>query len=99
MGIIQMIKEAILGTTVDFRALINEGAVVVDVRTKDEFRMGHAKKSINIPLHNLSNKLDQLRGKTVILVCRSGARSGRATSFLKNNGIDSYNARAWQNVA
>ncbi len=88
-----------MGKSVDFRALIKEGAVVVDVRTKDEFRMGHAKKSINIPLHNLANKLDLLQGKTVVVVCRSGARSGQAMTFLKNKGIESYNARAWQNVS
>ena len=99
MGIFSMIKEAFTGSTVDYMSLIDQGAIVIDVRTKEEFRSGHAKKSINIPLHTLGGELDILRGKVVIMVCRSGARSGQATKVLKGQGIEAYNAGAWQNVA
>ena len=37
--------------------------------------------------------------KKIIAVCRSGARSGQATSFLKQQGIDVINGGPWQNVA
>lgn len=98
MGIFSLIKEALSGSPVDYSALIAGGAVIVDVRSKDEFRSGHAKKSVNIPLHTLGNKVSSLKGKKVILVCRSGARAGQAKSMLKNNNIEAHNAGAWQNV-
>ena len=94
-----MLKEALIGNSVDYSALISEGAIVVDVRSEGEFLNGHANRSINIPLHLLSDNLGELQGKTVVVVCRSGARSGQAKKFLETQGIEAYNARAWQNVA
>ena len=98
MNFFSMIKEAVTGPTVDFKSLIAEGAVIVDVRSKSEFQSGHAKKSINIPLQSIGNKIASFKGKQVIPVCRSGARSGQAMRMLKDNGIEAYNAGAWQNI-
>ena len=80
---------------------LNEGAVVIDVRTPIEFREGHVKGSKNIVLNNIPTAVNEIKGfnKKVIAVCRSGARSGQATSFLSKQGIDVINGGPWQNVA
>jgi rhodanese-related sulfurtransferase len=98
MGIMTFFKNILTGNSVDYSALIAEGAVIVDVRTKEEFKFGHAKNSKNIPMSSLPGKINSLKGKTVILVCRSGARAGSARQMLQANGITAYNAGAWQNV-
>jgi len=98
MGLISKLKEALFGLPVDYSALLKEGAMIVDVRTKQEFHQGHAKKSQNIPLSNLSTKVGTLKGKKVILVCRSGGRARQAKSMLAQNGIEAYNAGPWQTV-
>ena len=99
MGIFNQLKEAFQGPTEDYAKLFAKGAIIVDVRSKQEFQSGHAKGSKNIPLNRLSDNLKALQGKEVILVCRSGARSGQAKSILDRYGIKTYNAGAWQNVA
>jgi rhodanese-related sulfurtransferase len=77
------------------------GAVVIDVRTPMEFSEGHVDHSINIPLHVLQARLHEIKDmkKPVIAVCRSGARSGQATGFLNQQGIETINGGPWQNVA
>lgn len=57
--------------------LIQAGAVIVDVRSPAEFSAGCCPGSLNIPLDALASRADELdKGKTVILCCASGARSG-----------------------
>ena len=76
------------------------GAIVVDVRTPEEFISGHVKGSINIPLHELAGKTNQLNKLQPILVCcRSGSRSGMAVKMLKKSGYDNaINAGPWNNL-
>jgi rhodanese-related sulfurtransferase len=80
---------------------LKEGAVVIDVRTVEEFQSGHIKGSKNIVLNVIPGKVAEIKkmNKKVIAVCRSGARSGQATSFLKQQGIDVINGGPWENVA
>ncbi|SNR62680.1 Rhodanese-like domain-containing protein [Lutibacter agarilyticus] len=80
---------------------LKDGAVVIDVRTADEFASGHVNGSKNIVLNSIPTKVAEIKAmnKKVIAVCRSGARSGQATSFLSQNGIDIINGGPWQNVA
>ena len=80
---------------------LNDGAVVIDVRTVGEFSEGHVNGSKNIVLNTIPAKAEEIKklNKKVIAVCRSGARSGQATSFLKQQGIDVINGGPWQNVA
>lgn len=80
---------------------LKDGAVVIDVRTPDEYESGHVKGSKNIVLNVIPGKVAEIKAmnKKVIAVCRSGARSGQATSFLKQQGIDVINGGPWQNVA
>lgn len=79
---------------------IQEGAFLVDVRTPAEFAAGSAQGAVNIPLDRLQSQLSKFRGKKSILVfCRSGARSSQAKSILEQNGFRNViNGGALQNV-
>ena len=98
MGLLKTIKESLFGPKVDYKQLIKEGAIVVDVRTPSEFKSGNYSGSKNIPLSSFKSSINKLKNKQVILVCRSGGRAAQAKSILKQNGIIAYNAGAWQNV-
>lgn len=79
------------------RRMLAAGAVVVDVRTQEEWDAGHAEASILIPLHELPVRLGELSAEhPVLLVCRSGARSGQATTYLCHHGLDAHNLGPWQ---
>ena len=74
-----------LGVRTDYKALMQNGAQIIDVRTKAEFQQGHIKESVNIPLNNLSNHVTKLKKETPIIVCcASGMRSSSAKSLLKS---------------
>lgn len=87
----------IFGSGVDFKKLIAEGAIIVDVRTPAEYQSGHIKGSVNIPVDTIKGKIEELKqkNKTIITCCRSGARSGMAKSILRNGGIEAHNGGAW----
>lgn len=71
-------------------AAIAHQALIVDVRTPEEFADGHYPGAINIPHETILNGLDQLgvtAEKPVILYCRSGNRSGQAEQALQNKGF------------
>lgn len=89
-----------LGPKIDFQQLLANGAVVVDVRTPEEYRSGHIKGAINIPLDRLPGQLAALRRKSapIIAVCRSGARSQAAVEILRKNGIEAYNGGPWTSL-
>lgn len=79
------------------RRMMAAGAIVVDVRTQEEWNQGHAANSILMPLHELAAHFEQLpQDVPVLLVCRSGARSGQATAYLRNQGLDAHNLGPWQ---
>jgi phage shock protein E len=86
---------------VDFGELIKEGALVLDVRSKQEFNSGHVKGSINIPLDQLGNNLSKLKKeKTIITVCASGMRSGMAKRMLISKGYtNTHNGGSWYNLS
>jgi len=88
-------------TEASIEEYLNGGAVVIDVRTVQEFESGHVNGSENIVLNNIPMKVSEIKAlnKKIIAVCRSGARSGQATSFLRKQGIDAINGGPWQNVA
>lgn len=73
---------------------------IVDVRTPGEFMGGNVKGSINIPLQQIQQHLDEIKNlpQPVILCCASGARSDQATRFLKSNGIECINGGSWLSV-
>ena len=79
---------------------LKNGAVVIDVRTVGEFNEGHVEGSLNIVLDTIPVRVEEIRklGGQLIAVCRSGGRSGQATGFLCDQGLDVINGGPWQNV-
>ena len=73
---------------------------IVDVRTPAEFAGGHVVGSINIPLQEIQEKLAELKQlhQPLLLCCASGGRSGQATYFLSQHGIECVNAGSWLDV-
>lgn len=89
-----------LGSRVDVKALIQEGAKIIDVRTPSEYKQGHVKGSINLPLQTLSSNLSKLKKEDVIITCcASGMRSGAAKRLLKSNGFQQvHNGGTWMSL-
>lgn len=78
--------------------LINrEKAVVVDVCEPEEFAAGHVGGARNVPLGQLEERLPQLvknKALPVVLVCATGARSGRAEGIARKLGYEKAQALA-----
>ena len=70
----------------EYRA--REGAVLLDVRTPEEYAEGHIPGSVNVPLQSIDKVASALadKTKTVFVYCRSGARSSQAVAFMKQMG-------------
>jgi rhodanese-related sulfurtransferase len=77
----------------------NKGTIV-DVRTPAEYMGGHASGSVNIPLNEVPNRIEELKNmeQPLVLCCASGNRSGQATYFLSAQGIECVNAGSWMDV-
>lgn len=88
------------GPKTDYAALLKQGAVIIDVRTKGEYQGGHIKGSINIPLQSLESNLSKIKkDKPVITCCASGMRSASAKSILKSKGYtEVYNGGGWMSL-
>lgn len=84
----------------DFKELLKQGAIIIDVRTEAEYRSGHIPGSINIVLEKVVMSSPELKKKKkpVITVCRSGNRSGMAVNMLKTAGVEAYNGGAWNDL-
>ena len=80
--------------------LLKQGAVIVDVRSREEFAAGNSTGSINVPLQELAGKtLGVDRDKTIIVCCASGTRSAVAVGILKGKGYKTViNAGPWTNT-
>ena len=82
---------------IDFKELIKQNATIVDVRTKEEYRQGHIKQSVNIPLNNLNSEHGSIsKDRPVITCCASGMRSAQAKIILQNKGFTRvFNGGGW----
>ena len=61
--------------------LLEINAIIIDVRTNIEYKNGHVKNSINIPLSEIEN-IDFDKNENIILYCESGNRSNQAAEIL-----------------
>jgi phage shock protein E len=73
---------------------------VLDVRTRAEYMGGHVAGSLNIPLLELDEHLEELKNlqKKIIVCCASGTRSSSATKYLRSQGITCENGGSWMDV-
>ncbi len=69
----------------------NASAILLDVRSRQEFEEGHLEGAINIPLYEIEKDLKKLPDKksTVIIYCASGHRSKQAKEKLEKLGYES----------
>jgi len=77
--------------------VLKSPCVIIDVRTRQEYKEGHIHGSVNIPLSRIPKEIKKLKAKKkpIVLCCRSGARAGSALSILKEAGIECYNGGGW----
>ncbi|MEX0324631.1 MAG: rhodanese-like domain-containing protein [Puniceicoccaceae bacterium] len=83
-------------------AILKKGALLIDVRTPGEFASQSVPGSTNYPLDQLEKKVAEAeisKDQPILLFCRSGRRSGIATSNLKSLGYEQvYNLGAFGNA-
>ncbi len=91
----------LFGKSVDYKSIVENGGVIVDVRTTGEYKSGHIKGSMNIPLQNLNAQLNKIpNDKVVITCCASGMRSSSAKSILLANGFkEVHNGGGWSSLS
>lgn len=84
-------------SSVDLKGLLDNGALLLDVRTRGEYAGGHVKDSKNIPLDELGKNLHKLnKEQNIVVVCASGMRSANAVNMMKRNGfVNCYNGGSW----
>lgn len=89
------------GPKTDYAALVKKGAIILDVRTKSEYDMGHIKGSMNVPVDQLGTNLNKLKekNKAIITCCASGMRSATAKNLLKAKGYtEVHNGGSWSGL-
>ncbi len=80
-------KKADINTEVEKIKSI-DGAMLLDVRDKDEYGAGHIPGSINIPVKEIQNVIESISdlNTPVFVYCLSGARASRAVQIMKTLG-------------
>lgn len=73
----------------DYRSVVDGSTQLIDVRGPDEVAGGTLPGFVNIPLDQLEARVGELdANRRVVLLCRSGNRSGAAARFLATQGFD-----------
>lgn len=91
-------------SVLEARALIDRGAVLIDVRPDQDYSRGHVKGSLHFPLERLHGDLTRVpKDRALIVLCQTGVRSGTATTILRGKGLTAYTLRhglnAWSDGA
>lgn len=79
---------------------IKNGAIILDVRTENEYKMGHIDGSINISLGTIRERYVELdTSKTYITCCSHGLRSVKVKTILKEKGFKNvFNGGTWPDL-
>jgi phage shock protein E len=96
----QFLKDLLGGSSIDYKSLVEDGAMIIDVRTQGEYQGGHIEGSVNIPVDQIKKHIPDLKkkNKTIITCCRSGARSGMAADLLSGAGLIAHNGGSWNRL-
>lgn len=89
------------GSRVDVKSIIENGAIIIDVRTPGEFAGGHVKGSVNIPLDKIQGNIAKIKAykKPIVVCCASGMRSSNAKRVLTKNGLEEvYDGGSWTSI-
>ncbi|WP_343643685.1 rhodanese-like domain-containing protein [Chryseobacterium sp.] len=85
--------------TASIKEVVNSSEVtLVDVRIPEQYAAGTAKNAINIPLADIQNNIETLKGKKVVVFCNKGIQADQAMEILKKNGVEAYDGTTWKNV-
>ena len=81
-------------------ALVEAGALLLDVREPDEWEAGHAPAAVLVPMGQVHDRASTLSsGRVIVVICRSGGRSAAVTELLRARGYDAVNLaggmRSW----
>jgi rhodanese-related sulfurtransferase len=81
------------------RELVAKGAVLIDVRTPEEFAANHVAGAKNVPVQELPARLADIGPKDtpVVVYCKSGKRSSKAAEILRAEGYTVYNLGSFEN--
>jgi rhodanese-related sulfurtransferase len=80
--------------------VLEEGAVLIDVRRPDEFETFHVPGAVLIPMNEIPRRTGEIpRDQRVYVICQTGSRSAKATEWLNSRGYDTVNvaggSKAW----
>ncbi|WP_369992635.1 rhodanese-like domain-containing protein [Winogradskyella sp.] len=80
---------------------LENGAVILDVRSEREWDAGHIENAVHIPLDQLNNRVEEVKklNKPVVTCCASGVRSAKAAKFLNLNNIEATNGGGWVSLS
>ena len=72
-------------------------AIIIDVRTVEEYEASHVQGSVNIPVQEITAHVDRIKAikEPIVFCCKSGHRSGLATDYFKNLGVNCSNGGSW----
>ena len=82
------------------KIIAEKKGTMLDVRSPSEFREGNANGSINIPLQDLRQRIEEVKNMKlpIIACCASGNRSGQASTILTQLGIECINGGSWTDI-
>ena len=79
--------------------LLKKGAVLVDVRSRLEAKLGMAPGATNISVLRLKSRMNELpRDKTLVLYCGTGGRAAKAKEILEANGFKAVNGGGYKAI-
>jgi len=68
---------------------LSQGAILIDVRSNQEYREGHIQGAVNIPDFEIRNRVEReipKKNQLIVLYCQYGGRSKNAMNYMKNKG-------------
>lgn len=80
---------------------LQQGAIVVDLRTAYEYDQGHVPRSLNIPIDRIRVSIERIKAynKPVVLVCSAGNHCYEAADILRQAGVPRvFVGGSWQSV-
>ncbi|MFE9254196.1 rhodanese-like domain-containing protein [Streptomyces sp. NPDC006879] len=79
----------------------DRSASLLDVREQAEWDAGHAPGAVHVPLSRLASGAElpsAVRGRPLVLICRSGSRSQRAAGLLADRGVSAVDVKGGMNA-
>ena len=99
IGLFVIVLKYAKGNKKDYKDLLDQGAIIIDVRTESEYKSGHIKNSINVPLKDLTYRINEFDKKdNIVTGCAVGIRAESAKKFFESRGYNVANGGRWTNL-